>query len=133
MEPIAYVNLDMAGSTNGANLVYDEAGAAAGSAAITAAFERWFDGRGEPTDRVDLGGSSDHYPFAAAGIPTGGLFAGAAESGSAARPDASPGTVGPADPCYHLGCDDLDNVDVARVALFAEATFAVAHELLANP
>ncbi|MGH2418055.1 MAG: M28 family peptidase [Candidatus Limnocylindria bacterium] len=132
VEPIAYLNLDMAGSINGANLVYDEATAAEGSATITAAFERWFASEGEPTDRVDLGGSSDQYPFAAAGIPTGGLFAGATESGTAARPESSAGSAGPADRCYHLGCDDLDNVDLERVALFAEATFAVAHELLVN-
>ena len=49
-EVIAYLNLDMAGSLNGANLVYDEADAAAGSAAITAAYEAWFAERGEPTE-----------------------------------------------------------------------------------
>ena len=129
-EPIAYLNLDMAGSTNGSSLVYDEEGAARGSAAITAAFEAWFTARGEPTDRVDLGGSSDHRAFAAAGIPTGGLFAGAMASGTAARPGSSPGAGELPDPCYHLGCDDIANVDVARVALFAEATLAVALELL---
>ena len=34
------------------------------------------------------------------------------------------------DPCYHIGCDTLDNVDLDRVALFADATFAVAYELM---
>jgi Zn-dependent M28 family amino/carboxypeptidase len=131
-EVIAYLNLDMAGSLDGANLVYDEAHAADGSAAITAAYLAWFAERGEPTETVDLGGSSDHFGFIAAGIPTGGLFAGATESGSAAQPGTG-GTGGPpADACYHLACDDLDNVDVERVALFAEATFAVTFALAAE-
>ena len=131
-EVIAYLNLDMAGSLNGANLVYEEAGAAAGSADITAAYEAWFDDRGEPTETVDLGGSSDHFGFIAAGIPTGGLFAGATESGSAAQPGTGGSGGEPADACYHLVCDDLANVDVERVALFARATFAVTYALAAD-
>jgi len=126
----AYLNLDMAGSPNGATLVYNEAGAPSGSEEITRAFEAWLDARGEPHAPVDIGGSSDHFAFGQAGTPTGGLFAGASETGSAARPAASGSTGGPADVCYHLACDDLDNVDVARVALFAEATLGVAYALM---
>ena len=125
----AYLNLDMAGSVNGATMVYDEPGAAPGSERITAAYEAWLDGRGEPFERVDIGGSSDHFGFIRAGTPTGGLFAGASETGSASQPSAPSSGVAP-DPCYHIGCDDLDNVDLARVALFAEATFAVVATLM---
>jgi Zn-dependent M28 family amino/carboxypeptidase len=132
-EPVAYLNLDMAGSLAGANLVYAEDGAPEGSRRITAAYEGWFADRGEPSERVDIGGSSDHFGFAEAGIPIGGLFAGATDTGSAAQPAASPGTAGPPpDACYHLSCDDLGNVDLDRVALFAEATFAVAYELIGD-
>jgi Zn-dependent M28 family amino/carboxypeptidase len=128
-EVTAYLNLDMAGSVNGATLVYDEASAAAGSALITEAYEAWLDARGEPSERADLGGSSDHFGFVVAGIPTGGLFAGAAATGSASNPSATP--IGPApDPCYHIGCDDFDNVDVGRVVLFADATLAVVRDLI---
>jgi Zn-dependent M28 family amino/carboxypeptidase len=123
-EVVAYLNLDMAGSVNGLTLVYDEPTAAPGSGDITAAYEAWLSVHDEPSEPADLGGSSDHFGFAAAGIPTGGLFAGAAATGSASNPTAAP--VGPApDPCYHIGCDDLDNVDVDRVVLFADATLAV--------
>jgi hypothetical protein len=118
---VAYLNLDMAGSVNGANLVYDEPGAAPGSPEITARYERWFAQHALQADGADLGGSSDHAGFTAAGIPTGGLFAGASASGSAAQPGASGGGLAP-DPCYHIGCDGRDNVDVERVALFSEAT-----------
>ena len=128
----AYINLDMAGSVNGATLVYDEPGAATGSEEITTAFEAALEARGEPFESVDLGGSSDHFGFVQAGIPTGGLFAGASATGSASQPGAG-GGGGPApDPCYHIGCDDLDNVDVGRVALFTEVTLDVVRELMAG-
>ena len=129
---VAYLNLDMAGSVNGANLVYDESGAAPGSAEITLAYERWFADRGLPTQGVDLGGSSDHAGFTDAGIPTGGLFAGASASGSAAQPGRSGGGLAP-DPCYHIGCDGRDNVDPERVVLFSEATTDVVMDLLRTP
>jgi Zn-dependent M28 family amino/carboxypeptidase len=128
-EVAAYLNLDMAGSVNGATLVYDEADAAAGSPAITALFEAALMELGERSDRADLGGSSDHFGFTQAGIPTGGLFAGATQTGGAASPSAGGGGPDP-DPCYHIGCDDLGNVDIERVALFAEVTAAVVRELM---
>jgi hypothetical protein len=128
----AYLNLDMAGSPNGATLVYDEAGAPPGSENITRAFEAWLDAADEPHAPVDIGGSSDHFAFGQAGIPTGGLFSGAGDTGSAAQPSASRAGGGAPDPCYHLACDDIDNVDLARVALSADATLGVAYELMAT-
>jgi Zn-dependent M28 family amino/carboxypeptidase len=124
-EPVAYLNLDMTGSPQGANLVYAEAAGADGSSAITQAFIDWFTDRGMPVEPADLGGGSDHGSFSAAGIPTGGLFAGATETGGAAQPSESASGSEPADACYHLACDDIDNVDVERAALFADATLAV--------
>jgi Zn-dependent M28 family amino/carboxypeptidase len=128
-EVVAYLNLDMAGSVAGATLVYDEAAAVAGSERITAAFEAWLSDRGEAAERIDLGGSSDQYGFIQAGVPTGGLFSGATETGGAAQPSGGSVAERAPDPCYHLACDDLDNVDVDRVVLFAEATLAVALDL----
>jgi Peptidase family M28/PA domain len=129
-EPVAYLNLDMAGSPNGMNLVYEEVAVAEGSAEITQAFVEWFMDRGEAVEPIDIGGGSDHASFNRAGIPTGGLFAGASESGSAAQPSASASGGAPADACYHLECDDLDNVDLERVTLFADATLAVGLSLI---
>ncbi len=34
------------------------------------------------------------------------------------------------DPCYHIACDTIDNVDLERVAIFAEATYAVTQALM---
>ena len=117
---VAYLNVDMAGSVAGANLVYDEPSAPPGSARLTDLLGAWFDAHDLPWASADLGGSSDHAGFQAAGIPTGGLFAGATASGSAALPGASSAPEAP-DPCYHLACDDRANVDVARVTTFAAA------------
>ena len=129
-ELVAYLNLDMTGSPNGANLVYNEVAVAEGSAEITQAFVEWFTDRGQHVEPADLGGGSDHGSFNEAGIPTGGLFAGATETGGAAAPSASGAGGEPADACYHLACDDIDNVDVERAALFADATLAVALDLI---
>jgi Zn-dependent M28 family amino/carboxypeptidase len=130
-DPVAYLNLDMTASPNGATLVYNETGAGAEeSAAITQAFVDWFTDRGEDVQPADLGGGSDHGAFSAAAIPTGGLFAGATETGGAAAPSESGAGGEPADACYHLACDDIDNVDVERAALFADATLAVALGLI---
>jgi Peptidase family M28/PA domain len=129
-ELVAYLNLDMTGSPNGANLVYNEVAAAEESAEITQAFVDWFTDRGHRVEPADLGGGSDHGSFNEAGIPTGGLFAGASATGGASAPSASGEGREPADACYHLACDDINNVDVERAALFADATLAVALELI---
>ncbi|HEX7225961.1 MAG TPA: M20/M25/M40 family metallo-hydrolase [Candidatus Limnocylindria bacterium] len=119
-EVAAYLNVDMAGSVAGANLVYDEPSAPPGSDRITDLLSAWFDDHGLPWAPADLGGSSDHYGFQVAGIPTGGLFAGATASGSAALPGSSAAPAAP-DPCYHLACDTRSNVDLERVTTFATA------------
>ena len=129
-ELVAYLNLDMTGSPNGANLVYNEIAVAEGSAEITQAFVDWFTDRGHRVEPADLGGGSDHGSFNEAGVPTGGLFAGATATGGASAPSASGEGRPPADACYHLACDDIDNVDVERAALFADATLAVALDLI---
>jgi hypothetical protein len=45
-----------------------------------------------------------------------------------AQPSAPSGEVAAA--CHHPACDDIRNVDLERVALFAEATFDVAYALM---
>ena len=75
---------------------------------------------------MDLGSSSDHASFDAVGIPTGGIFSGATEVKSAAQAAAFGGTADePLDPCYHLACDTVANVDTAFAAQVAMAALAV--------
>lgn len=116
----AYLNLDMIGSPNAVTFVYDEADAAAGSAALTNVVADVFDRRGFPWVPIDLEGDSDHGPFIAAGIPTGGLFSGGIEPVTEAQAARFGATAGePADPCSHQACDTLDNVDLATLGLMA--------------
>jgi peptidase M28-like protein/PA domain-containing protein len=96
----AYVNLDMVGTRGGRTAVY------AGDAAIRDALRLALRERGRADIREeDLGASSDHAPFAAAGIAVGGVFTGL-------------------DRCYHRACDDAGNVDAERTADAAAATAA---------
>jgi Zn-dependent M28 family amino/carboxypeptidase len=119
-----YLNFDMVGSPNFVLFVYDGDGSSSppslvpprGSAAIERRFSGYFASRRIPHRDMSLGASSDHAPFAGAGIPIGGLFTGADGRKSAAQARAFGGRAGRAhDPCYHKRCDTLANV--SRTAL----------------
>lgn len=130
---VVYVNADMLGSPNGFAGVYDEAGAAEGSAEAHDLLRDAVERAGGTPVPVDLTGSSDHRPFTLAGIATAGVFSGAVEQVSDEQAAASGATPGePADPCYHQACDDLDNVDLtlARLltAALADVTLRVADD-----
>jgi len=98
----AYLNMDMLGSPKGSRLVYGDPAAAAGSEAISALFGASLDAAGLSWETDDTSGGSDHYAFTQSGIATGGLFSGL-------------------DPCYHLACDRLDNVDRALLGQLVHA------------
>jgi Zn-dependent M28 family amino/carboxypeptidase len=128
-----YLNLDMVGSRNVRRLVYDgnDRGAPPGSDVIQQVLTDYLRGQGLAVGTTNLGNGSDHAPFAAAGIPVGGLFTGAGETKSEQEREQFGGTAGePADSCYHSRCDDLDNLDLtvldqmADAAAHAVATFA---------
>jgi aminopeptidase S len=129
-EIVAYLNLDMVGSPNAVRLVYAEAGAAAGSERITARFAAHFDELGLAWEPIDLEGDSDHGPFTAAGIATGGLFSGGIEPVTEAQADRFGATAGvPADACSHRPCDTLDNVELATLVGMARAAAHVLAKL----
>jgi Zn-dependent M28 family amino/carboxypeptidase len=131
-----YLNLDMVGSPNYVLFVYDGDGSHGdasatppGSAAVERALARYFTAQRIPFEQTQLGGSSDHAPFAAAGIPVGGLFTGADGRKSSAQAATFGGRAGePFDPCYHRACDGLANVDETAVVRNARAA---AHALSA--
>ncbi|MGX7823578.1 M28 family metallopeptidase [Actinokineospora sp. 24-640] len=119
-----YLNFDMIGSPNAAHFVYDgddsdATGAGAGpygSAQIEAAFVDFLETTGTPTEGSDFTGRSDYREFITQGIPSGGLFTGAEGIKTEAQAAKWGGRAGVAyDPCYHLKCDNLGNID--RVAL----------------
>jgi Zn-dependent M28 family amino/carboxypeptidase len=126
----AVLNFDMVASRNFGRFVYDGDGAPEGSARIERMFRAHFAARRQPLDDIPLRGSSDHAPFAAVGVPVGGLFAGA---DGRKGPDAAQrfgGTAGaPYDPCYHQACDTLSNVDLGVLDQMADAAAVVAVRL----
>jgi hypothetical protein len=101
----AYVNLDMVGTPGGRMAVYR------GDGAVRRELRGALRARGRADiGEEDLGASSDHAPFAGAGIAVGGIFTGL-------------------DRCYHRACDDAGNVDPERTADAAAATAATLLEL----
>ena len=91
----AYINLDMVGSPNPVPDVYSD-----GDKDLAKVLR---EADGGHLGEVSVGGASDHTFFQLAGIPVNGLYTGSSEAG--------PATGSPRDPCYHLACDTIDNVD----------------------
>lgn len=106
----------MIGSPNFARQVYNgqtaTGPAPAGSEQISALVNGYFADRHLPTVPLVLDGRSDHSPFITAGIPAGGVNAGADTVKSQEWADLFGGTAGQMlDPCYHQACDTLANVN----------------------
>jgi Peptidase family M28/PA domain len=115
-----YVNFDMVASPNNGFFVYDgddSDGVGAGpgpygSAQIERTFVEFLNVVGVQTEGSDFTGRSDYGPFIAVGIPSGGLFTGAEGVKTDAQAAKWGGTAGsPYDPCYHLACDTLGNIN----------------------
>jgi aminopeptidase Y len=124
------LNFDMVGSPNYVFHVYDGDDSdgtgfgpgPAGSAAIEALFQSFYEERGYAHKGVGLGYPSDQQPFVAAGIPAGGLFTGAEIPKTVEEANLWGGTAGdPYDPCYHLSCDTFANVSVTALEVNADA------------
>jgi len=133
----AYLNFDMVASPNYMRLVYgDNLGNVENPAAIKNLFLDYFAERDLETDLIDLSGRSDHGPFERAGIPVGGLFTGAEMIKDREAARLFGGDAGePADPCYHLACDDISNINeesldqLSDAIAFSVASLATSDEL----
>jgi hypothetical protein len=101
----AYLNLDMVGSPNAVPAVYSD-----GTPELARLLRRLYPGRERG---VLTGNRSDHSAFERAGVAVNGLYTGANERGPGGRPR---------DPCYHLPCDTLANVDRAVLLRMARTT-----------
>jgi hypothetical protein len=112
----AYLNFDMVGSPNAVPAVYSDA-----DGRLTRLLRAAHPGR---EAGVRVGGASDHAPFQEAGVPVSGLYTGSSERGPGKRPR---------DPCYHLPCDTLENVDSRALERMARAVVAVLREVEDQP
>ena len=111
----AYINLDMVGSPNPVPAVYAD-----GDARLAKVLR---DADGGHLGEVSVAGSSDHTFFQLAGIPVNGLYTGSDEAGPGGKPR---------DPCYHLACDTIDNVDRPMLLRMARTTAAALRVLSAQ-
>ena len=127
-----YLNFDMVASPNYIFMVYDgdESGWDApagvpipeGSIQIEDVFESYYTKMGIPYDDAQFSGRSDYQAFILAGIPSGGLFTGAEVVKTAQQAAIWGGQAGAQyDPCYHLACDDLDNLSLYALDVNADA------------
>jgi hypothetical protein len=129
----AYLNLDMIASPNYARFVYAGDGPR-GTNAITTLFTRYFAGRGMSVDRLGFDGRSDYAAFRRAGIAVGGVFSGAEKLKTPGQARRYGGTAGrPYDPCYHQGCDTVDNINNTALAELSQAAAHALQSLLGSP
>lgn len=124
----AYVNLDMVASPNAGRYVYDDELAVPGSSELTQILLDALEDAGAPGIAIPSGGS-DHVAFQQVGIRTSGVFSGLAPL-TPEDADLFGAIAGqPADPCYHLPCDDRDNVDVDSAMTFGTAVAVLVERL----
>ncbi|BBZ65590.1 lipoprotein aminopeptidase LpqL [Mycolicibacterium insubricum] len=123
-----YLNFDMLASPNPGYFTYDGDQSTAvarggavprvpeGSAGIERLLVGYLDGAGKRAEDTSFDGRSDYDGFTLAGIPAGGLFAGAEEKMTAEQAKAWGGQADqPFDPNYHQKTDTLEHID--RTAL----------------
>jgi aminopeptidase S len=137
---IAYINLDMIGSSNGGRFVYDPEEAAdpfttsARSDLVRDLFLEYYEEQQLPVLGVWTDGRSDEAPFATVGIPVGGLFSGAESLKTRREAELFGGTVGaPLAPCYHLACDSVADVDPVLMSQLAQGFATVTLRLAVQP
>ena len=114
----AMLDFDMLASDNYGRFIYDgngdEQGFAGpnGSGVIEQVFKDFWDSEGLDYETIPFDGRSDYDAFTTAGIPAGGIFAGAEEIKQPEQVALYGGTAGVAfDPCYHQLCDVLANIN----------------------
>jgi len=141
----AMLDYDMLGSSNFARLVYDGDGSdhgvagPNGSGQIEQVFREYFNSQSLYFETIPFDGRSDYDAFTLAGIPAGGIFAGAEDKKTVAQaaPDKFGGTPLIAfDPFYHqlgdtlahvnnTGLEQLGDAAVHAIWTFAQTTSAV--------
>lgn len=124
----AYLNVDMIGSPNFANFIYDGDGSdfglqgPPGSASIERLFSTYFQLRNAPSEGTEINFRSDYAQFFDDGIAFGGLFTGAEGIKTIEQSQRYGGAANqPYDACYHSECDDLSNLSTEALELHGDA------------
>ncbi|KAH3756095.1 M28 family peptidase [Pelomyxa schiedti] len=133
---LAYLNLDMIGSPNYIHMIL-KASTAPGTpalqqscAVIQDSLEEHFNDSGVPFGYSAYANNSDYGPFVDEGIAANSLQAGAGEVKTTEQRHVFGGIAhAPCDPCYHLACDTMDNVDIDALYIEAKICAQVVHDL----
>jgi len=118
------LNFDMLGSPNYILAAFDGVAAIAANASVRISniFVEYFQQQNVTYALIPLSGGSDYVPFMEAGKPVGGLAAGASDIKTDAQRTLYGGTANAAlDPCYHLACDTVNNINIDGLKLFSQA------------
>lgn len=102
-----YFNYDMIGSPFPVYTVYD------GEAIGTGRIRDYIAEYGKEPKLGAFGSSSDYVGFLQLGVPSSGIFTGAGA---------------PTDPCYHLACDNIGNVNLEALTINTKVAARVAAE-----
>ena len=93
-----------------------------GSVQIEDLFESYYTMAGVPYDDAQFSGRSDYQAFIQNGIPSGGLFTGAEVPKTVQQAEIWGGEAGAQyDPCYHMACDDIDNLSLEALDVNSDA------------
>ena len=125
-----YLNFDMLASPNPGYFTYDgdqsmppsrtapPSRVPEGAAGIERALVAFLKVAGKTAQDTAFDGRSDYDGFTKAGIPSGGLFAGAEEDMTADQAALWGGTAGkPFDPNYHQATDTLEHIDRTAIGI----------------
>jgi len=100
------------------------------SSVISQKFNDYFNSSDIPARSMGLGGGSDFYPFLLVGLPAGALATGAGAIKTLAKRTTFGGFANtPYDPCYHLFCDTVENINQYALINNAQAAAAVLQDL----
>jgi len=124
-QTVMNINFDMLGSPNYIIAVHDGRTAVKAkneSYVITGMFTEYFDYMGIPWEYSPLVSGSDFVPFIEAGIPSGGVSTGASGIKTQEQRTKFGGFANTQlDPCYHIACDTIDNINEASLEQMASA------------
>jgi len=139
-----YLNVDMVASPNPAYLVQGRAGGGSrsgpvGSTTVARVVVEQLAAAGVTALTTGFEDGADYVPFIEAGIPSSGVRSGDHAEKTAEQAALWGGTAGELfDPCYHMACDRLDNINSTALDRYTDAVagtvarFAMSTEGLAR-
>jgi Zn-dependent M28 family amino/carboxypeptidase len=97
---------------------------------ITRMYMAHYDNNRIPYELVSIGTGSDYFPFIMNNITAGALATGASEIKTEAQRTRFGGFASTQlDPCYHIPCDTIDNINEPLLQIMANAASSVLYSL----